>query len=78
VADSSILKFYVASNLAQYLVFVCIYREKPDSHKYCDDTAHHQWAKRGKRKARSNDIAAATRPKGSKDISAVFAYNWKV
>jgi len=46
------------------MVFVCAYREKPDSHRYCDDTAHHEWAKRGKRKARSNDIAAATHPKG--------------
>jgi len=30
---------------------------------HCDDIARHQWAKRGKRKARSNDIAVTTRPK---------------
>jgi len=56
----------VAYNLARLLVFVCAYREKPDSDKYCDDAALEQWAKRGERKARSHDIAAAARPIGEK------------
>jgi len=31
----------VMFNLARYLVFICAYQVKPDSHKYCDDTVHH-------------------------------------
>jgi len=63
----------VESNLTRYWsAFAHVAKNLIHITKYCDDTAHHQWAKRWKREARSNDIAAA-RPKALKEISAVFA-----
>jgi len=56
--------------MARCLVFVCAYREKYDSHKFCDKTADHQLAKQRKKKALSNDIAVATRPRFEGHISS--------